>query len=330
MAEGAGPDEGETNAEEIARLRRRAGDDARRISRLQGELREAETHQAESDAREAVAGEQAGAQSSLIARLRAEAGVRDAALTEVREALTSVALELDDLRAVRDALTPAALTQRRGLVLTAAFRPSARRVSGDFYLATAGATDSTVVVVGDVAGKGPDAARQAAFLRTAFTALAPFSDDPCQLLRWADTAFGEGAEPFERFATAICVTYDPDRHEARWARAGHPPPVKLFSGEELHDGEGRLPLGAGDERSCAHGVAVLEPGEGLLLYTDGLTEARSGGEQYGPQRVGALVRALGSSSGDALVEELQHAATDFADGTLGDDLCLVALQAAAD
>jgi serine phosphatase RsbU (regulator of sigma subunit) len=93
--------------------------------------------------------------------------------------------ELEDLRAIRDALTPPELPQRPGLELAAAFLPAiAEQVSGDFYLVAEGPQDSTVLVVGDVVGHGLQAARRAAFIRTTFAATAPFSDDPCRLLSW--------------------------------------------------------------------------------------------------------------------------------------------------
>ncbi len=136
--------------------------------------------------------------------------------------------ELDDLRAIRDALTPPELPQRPGLELAAAFLPaSAERVSGDFYLVCEGPQDSTVLVVGDVVGHGLHAARRAAFARTTFAATAPFSDDPSRLLSWANTALVERAGITEDFVTAACVTYLPSEQLLRWAYAGHPPALRL-------------------------------------------------------------------------------------------------------
>ena len=133
-------------------------------------------------------------QDTLIARLRDEAAVREADLAVLRERLEAAEHELEDLRAIRDALTPPELPQRPGLELAAAFLPaSAEQVSGDFYLVAEGPQDSTVLVVGDVVGHGLQAARRAAFVRTTFAATAPFSDDPCRLLSWANTALIERA-----------------------------------------------------------------------------------------------------------------------------------------
>jgi serine phosphatase RsbU (regulator of sigma subunit) len=118
-------------------------------------------------------------QEELIARLREEAAVREADLAALRERLAVAEYELEDLRAIRDALTPPELPQRPGLELAAAFLPAHdERVSGDFYLVAEGPQDSTVLVVGDVVGHGLQAGRRAAFVRTTFAATAPFSMIP--------------------------------------------------------------------------------------------------------------------------------------------------------
>jgi len=131
-------------------------------------------------------------QEALITRLREEVDVRDHELAALGERLEAAEHELEDLRAIRDALTPPELPQRPGLELAAAFLPAAdEQVSGDFYLVAAGPQDATVLVIGDVIGHGLQAGRRAAFVRTAFAATAPFSDDPCRLLSWANTALIE-------------------------------------------------------------------------------------------------------------------------------------------
>jgi len=116
-------------------------------------------------------------QETLIARLREEAVIREHELAALRSHLEDIEHELEDLRAIRDALTPPELPERPGLELAAAFLPAAdERVSGDFYLVAGGPQDSTLLVIGDVVGHGLRAARRASFVRTAFAATAPFSE----------------------------------------------------------------------------------------------------------------------------------------------------------
>ena len=99
--------------------------------------------------------ERARRQDTLIARLRREAAVRERDVVALRDRLEAAEHELEDLRAIRDALTPPELPERPGLELGAAFLPAAaEQVSGDFYLVAEGPLDSTVLVVGDVVGHG--------------------------------------------------------------------------------------------------------------------------------------------------------------------------------
>ena len=264
-------------------------------------------------------------QETLIVRLRREAAVREADLAVLRERLAAAEHELEDLRAIRDALTPPELPQRPGLELAAAFMPAAaERVSGDFYLVAEGPQDSTVLVVGDVVGHGLRAGRRAAFVRTAFAATAPFSDDPCRLLSWANTALIERAGLSDDFVTAACVTYLPDEQLLRWAYAGHPPALWLDDGRELIAREQGIPLGIDTDCGCIEGSLHSTAGAGLLLYTDGLTEARRDGELFGLERVSAALEGLHRPSPIDAVALLRARVAEYTHGTLTDDLCLLA------
>jgi serine phosphatase RsbU (regulator of sigma subunit) len=268
-------------------------------------------------------------QETLIARLREDAAVRDADLAELRERLAAAEHELEDLRAIRDALTPPELPRRPGLELAAAFLPaSAEQVSGDFYLVAEGPQDSTVLVVGDVVGHGLQAARRAAFVRTAFAATAPFSDDPCRLLSWVNTALIERAGSSDEFVTAACVTYLPSEQLLRWAYAGHPRALWLDDGRELVAARQGTPLGIRTDLGCEEGLRRSTAGAGVLLYTDGLTEARHAGEFFGLDAVRAALGGLHAPSPTEAVAILRARVADFAYGTLTDDLCLLAARVA--
>lgn len=263
-------------------------------------------------------------QETLIARLREEAAVREADLAVLREGLGAAEHELEDLRAIRDALTPPELPQRPGLELAAAFLPAAERVSGDFFLVAEGPQDSTVLVVGDVVGHGLQAARRAAFVRTTFAAIAPFSDDPCRLLSWANTALIERAGISSEFVTAACVTYLPNEQCLRWAYAGHPPALSLDDGRELIAQKQGTALGLRPDPRCVEGSRQSTAGTGVLLYTDGLTEARHDGELFGLDGVSAALGSLQRPSPTEAVAVLRARVADFAYGALTDDLCLLA------
>jgi serine phosphatase RsbU (regulator of sigma subunit) len=263
-------------------------------------------------------------QETLIARLRREADVRDEEVAALHERLVVAEYELEDLRAIRDALTPPELPQRPGLRLAAAFLPAADQASGDFYLVAEGPRDSTVLVIGDVVGHGLRAGRRAAFVRTTFVATAPFSDDPCQLLSWANTALVERAGTSSEFVTAACVTYLPNDQLLRWSYAGHPPALWMRDGRELVAPSQGTPLGIGEEPEYVEGSHRCVGPVGVLLYTDGLTEARRDGELFGVEGVGAVLGELQNPSPSEAVAILRGRVAEFAYGNLTDDLCMLA------
>jgi serine phosphatase RsbU (regulator of sigma subunit) len=264
-------------------------------------------------------------QDTLIERLRREAQVRDDEVAELRLRLAVAQHELDDLRAIRDALTPSPLPERPGLELAAAFVPAAEQVSGDFYLVAEGPLDSTVLVVGDVVGHGLQAARRAAFVRTAFIATAPFSDDPWRLLSWANTALVERAGTSPDFVTAACMTYLPRERLLRFAYAGHPPALRLPGGRELAAPRQGMPLGVSPEPEYDEGTLEADGPMGVLLYTDGLTEARHDGSFFGLEGVAGVLGELERPSAREAVTTLRARLEEFAeDGELVDDLCMLA------
>lgn len=209
--------------------------------------------------------------------------------------------------------------------LASVFLPATtERVSGDFYLAAAGPQDATVLVVGDVVGHGLEAARRAAFVRTAFLATAPFSDEPARLLSWVNTALVERAGVGSEFVTAACVTYHPQERCLRWAYAGHPPALRLHDGQPLTAPEQGAPLGITDDPECIEGTHQSVDGEGLLLYTDGLTEARHGTEMLGIEAISDALAHLEQPSPAEVVEAITSHVAEFSSGALTDDLCLLA------
>jgi sigma-B regulation protein RsbU (phosphoserine phosphatase) len=255
-------------------------------------------------------GEREDRQETLIARLRREAAVHEDHLAELHERVDAAEHELEDLRGIREALTPPELPQRPGLELAAAFLPAAERVSGDFYLTAEGPRDATVLAVGDVVGHGLTAGRRAAFVRTTFALTAPFSDDPRSLLTWANAALIERAGTSADFVTAACITYLPAERCLRWAYAGHPPAIWLDDGQELTAPKQGLPLGIGTDPECAGGELRATAGAGMLLYTDGLTEARRNGKRFGLDSVSAALFA--SLALDFAALRLRVAAAFFA------------------
>ncbi|MFJ7906565.1 PP2C family protein-serine/threonine phosphatase [Kitasatospora sp. NPDC096204] len=209
-----------------------------------------------------------------------------------------------------------------GLHAAVRYRPAAKRdrVGGDWYDVLVLPDRRVLLAVGDVAGHGVGAATGMVALRHALRGLAVTGAGPGRLLAWANTVALR--EPGQVTATAVCVLLDPLGGELRWARAGHLPPIRLGA-----DGAQVLPLphgvllGALDDAEYEEHTARLDPGDVLLLYTDGLVERR---DRPVEESVEQLLRAAGAPGPDLELYldrllELSPADTD-------DDTCLIAVQ----
>jgi sigma-B regulation protein RsbU (phosphoserine phosphatase) len=296
----------------IETLRGSHGEDAAQIHQLQEEA--VETDRIER------------AQRALIDELRSELGdaARDAESIQGR--LKAAELELVDLRAIRDALLEPALIQRQGMTIAAEVIPAAAYVGGDFFFVGDGANGTTVMAIGDVVGKGLSAVRRSAFTRTALASVAPFSDDPGRLLRWVNVALVERVGESAEFVTAACMTYDPRPRLLRFAAAGHHPALRLASGAELVAERTGVALGLAREIGCSASAHRLTDRDGVLLYTDGLTEARGERTRYGIDRLSALLRERAQLAPQDTVEMLKRDLRKFAGERLTDDVCLLVLQ----
>ena len=261
-----------------------------------------------------------------IAELTARVEVRDGRITELVGEALDRDTELRDLQAMRDVLAPADLPVRPGIDFECAFAPSVDGVAGDFYLVAPGPDeDSTVLAVGDVSGKGIEAARRATFVRTSLATFAAFVDDPCQLLEFSNQVLVERTGISSTFVTALVAVVHPREGRLSWASAGHPPPLRLDTGETLEGGRTAPPLGVTTGLRCDPGEAKLDPGAGLLLYTDGVTEAhRPRREFFGEHRLTALLRAQADSDPAAVVRRLVSDLYAHVGDEMSDDLCIVA------
>ncbi|MBV9418066.1 MAG: serine/threonine-protein phosphatase, partial [Solirubrobacterales bacterium] len=214
-----------------------------------------------------------------------------------------------------------------GMTIAAEVIPAAHYVGGDFFFVGDGANGTTVMAVGDVVGKGLSAVRRSAFTRTALASVAPFSDDPCQLLGWVNVALVERIGESSEFVTAACMTYEPRSRLLRLAAAGHHPALRLASGAELTAERTGVALGLAREVNCSASAHRLMDGDGVLLYTDGLTEARGERTRYGIDRLSALLRERAQLAPQDTLEMLKRDLRKFAGERLTDDVCLLVLRA---
>lgn len=248
-------------------------------------------------------------------------------LGHFREERDRRATELASLRVIGDALAPVEPPELPLVEVATRYVPAERGVAGDFYLVAQGHNNSTIVVLADVVGKGIDAARRATFVRATLSASAPYSDDPVHLLRIANAELIRQHGVSSDFITMLCVVVRADSRLV-WATAGHPPPLSLADGQPIGTPKPSYPLGIAPELPVSEHHAVM-PEAGVLLYTDGATDARprrQAYEPFGTARLARLICELPDPTPEQAVDKVISAAQVFSRGSLPDDVCLVALR----
>ena len=244
-------------------------------------------------------------------------------------------VELDELRALSEALTPGNAPARPHLELATLYVPAEGVVAGDFFLITAGPGESTLIALGDVVGHGLKAARRASFVRACLASFAEQTDDPARLLALTNGALVERTGATSEFVTAVCASVDPLSRTVTYSLAGHPPPILLDTAAAVHDGSVCPPLGVQESITCSPTTVRLEPGAGLLFYSDGLTEARATGASgaraalFGESRARDTLLRFAGAPPEHVVRGLREAVGEYAGSRLADDLCLVAVRIAA-
>ncbi|WP_079406628.1 SpoIIE family protein phosphatase [Streptomyces sp. 3211] len=219
----------------------------------------------------------------------------------VDELVARAALNIDNARmytlqrqaalTLQRSLTNSALPEVPGLELTGRYLPASDHdVGGDWFDAIPLPGGRTGLVIGDVMGHGVHAAAVMGQLRTAVRTLARHDVPPAQLLRSLDAVVADLGE--DEMATCVYAVHDAASGVCVIARAGHPPPAVVTPDGSITflDGPPGTPLGAGGQDFRTEEVR-LPPGSLLVLYTDGLIEARDRDLDEGmAQLAGALRR----------------------------------------
>jgi PAS domain-containing protein len=224
---------------------------------------------------------------------------------------------------LQQAITPrsAEPVAAAGLDIAARYRPAGpgHLVSGDWYDTVLLPTRQVLLVVGDIAGHGIDAVTGMVALRNCLRGLAITGAGPASLLSWLNEVACHLTDGI--IGTAVCGLYDPASRTLRWARAGHLPPVLVrgATASGLASAQDLL-LGVNTGITYQEVTTSLRPGDGLLLFTDGLVERRA---EPIDDALSSLLQAASRPIGaitDYADHLLDHAASDT-----GDDACLVAV-----
>ncbi|MEU1073573.1 MULTISPECIES: GAF domain-containing SpoIIE family protein phosphatase [unclassified Streptomyces] len=229
-------------------------------------------------------------------------------------------------------LLPPALPVVAGLELACHYATaSPQEVGGDFYDVFPLDDKRWAFFLGDVCGKGPEAAVVTSLTRYTLRAAAQINPDPERVLTALNKALLLDPAVGTRFCTAIFGLLEP--HEKQGftvtvATGGHPPAYHLRGpgAVEVVQAHGGMLIGAIAEARFASRSIHLAPGEGLLLYTDGLTEARTlGGGMLGEEGLAAFLTARTAPVSAAAVVEDAVALLDATPHGAGDDVALLAL-----
>jgi serine phosphatase RsbU (regulator of sigma subunit) len=208
-----------------------------------------------------------------------------------------------------------------GLRTMVRYLPASRagRVGGDWYITADMPGGHVLIALGDVAGHGLAAAAGMARLRGALAGLAITGSPPERLVGWLNDLVWHVAP--EHTASVVAGYFDPGSRTLTWAQAGHPPPV-LVRGSWARplDPPAGILLGAGQEEYAA-AVLALDPGDLLLLYSDGLIERRDGSIADGPAVLAAAVRGITDPE-----QAIEAALSTLGATELEDDTCLVAVK----
>jgi serine phosphatase RsbU (regulator of sigma subunit) len=232
-------------------------------------------------------------------------------------------------RTLQQSLLPPHDPKVPGLEIAADYHPAGEGVEvvGDFYDVFAHGPDRWAIVIGDVCGKGIEAAKVTALARHTVRAAAMHSGSPAEVLRTLNQALNT-ADTGGLFLTAIYVDLDlrDGAPVATIACAGHPPAlIRMPDGAVVTTHHHGPLLGAFADVELSEEVHVLAPGSSLLLVTDGVVEARVGGELFGEQRLQDVLVEAGDSARD-IVQAVGTAVAGHAGDQFADDLAIVAVR----
>jgi serine phosphatase RsbU (regulator of sigma subunit) len=233
-------------------------------------------------------------------------------------------------RTLQESLLPPEIPSLPGLQVSARYRPAGEgaEVLGDFYDVFHTGRTSLGIVLGDVAGKGVEAAKVTALAHYTIRAAASHTHDPAAILNQLNTALLTQHPDSERFLTAAYLAV----HENRRGRtvtvcsAGHTPVLLRRRDRTVTTvGAHGLVLGVFEDPELTTTRLRIQPGDTLLLYTDGVTEARRGHDQFGDDRLRTLLATTDAPSAEALTATIETAVLAHTGGPPQDDIAILAI-----
>ena len=246
--------------------------------------------------------------------------------TSQRERLES---EVRIAAEMQETLLPEHPPEVDGQELAGYSRPS-RDVGGDFYDYFEVEPGVVCIVLGDATGKGLSAALLSSQCASILRTLANDLHDPAELLARTNREFFNRVGHTHRFVTLFAMIADVKRGVAKYSSAGHPPPIVInekASESRWLTYESGFPLGIFKDSTFTEKEITFEPGDKIMLYSDGLTDAQDGaGAFFGEDRIVSSVESAAGKPPQALLKALRENVQAHMGGREPtDDLTMVAL-----
>ncbi|MBI1353293.1 MAG: SpoIIE family protein phosphatase [Acidobacteria bacterium] len=247
-------------------------------------------------------------------------------LIEAQRAAEMLERELSQAAEIQRQCLPEKPPEMPGADLAAISRPC-YTVGGDYYDFLPAKRGRLGLVVADVAGKGLSAALLMMNLQARVQVLAAELEDPSAVVARLNEMLLPVC-PANRFVTLVFGFFDPSTGEMHYSNAGHEPPllVRAAGGVETL-AEGGPVVGLLPNLQFATGRCTLTPGDALVFFSDGLTEARGpAGEEFGPERIAAAFREAGPGSASERLHGVARRVSEWlGESTFHDDMTVVTL-----
>lgn len=258
-------------------------------------------------------------------RFLAEAGEVESQARLERRAREVIDQETRAPKAWADRLAPIALPAIPGFEIGREYVSEEGAMAGDFYDVHPTGGGRVATVIGDVAGHGIEASITAFQVKYLLRVFLQRYRDPGQALEELNHVLSTTGRP-EDLVSLSLVVFDPAASTLRYASAGHPAMWLWHDGEvsPLRATGPLLTLDPNGEYTSRE--IPLEEGDLVLMYTDGLVEARAGEQLFGEDRVANILRRDPGVDVNTLCKTLLGAARDFADGPLADDVAILAVR----
>ena len=247
-------------------------------------------------------------------------------LREEREKyLRRVERELQEAREFQISLLPPPHFERGGLSIDARYL-ACTELAGDFYDYVEAKDAAVALLIADVVGHGTSAAMMTAVVKAAFRASHVDDYEP----RAVVGRISEGIRDFDasRFVTLCCARVNPGRRELTYVNAGHPQPIIRASSPTPLLLEPTAPLltSALSDLPCEQATVQLAPGDSILFYTDGVTEASGASGMFGTERLIAMMMGGDHRGADLLDDILREVASFTGSASHQDDVTLLTLE----